>query len=166
MSLERLVKYSKLNRVQQDAVRMRVEGEKIEVISIALNKPAPTLNDWLCPWRGKLMEELEEYKAYLVSKQMETTEEFQKKIAMDAERLWDELKSIALSDDDEMPKHVKLGALDSALDRIGIARVSKTEGKIGISVTDADRKRRFEEIAELQKDLAPVQVARLMGKVG
>lgn len=144
---------------------MRAEGEKFEVIAAQLKTPKATLETWMCPGWGSLTEELAEYKAYLSDIKVQSTEDFQKEIAKDAKVLWERLKSLALSDDDEVPRAVRLGALDSALDRIGVARVSKTEGKVGISISDEDRRRRFEELKAIQADVLPEQVLRLAGKV-
>ena len=69
--------------------------------------------------------------------------------------------SLALSQDPSIPHHVILGAIDSVLDRAGVARVSKTEGKHTLSVSDDDRKKRFAELADLQADLKPEQILRL-----
>lgn len=133
-------------------------------IAAALDVPFSTLEMWVTPG-GSLSDEVEEYKAYLADKQIQSTEDFQKRIAEDAQIAWERLKGIALSDDPTMPRHVSLAALDSMLDRIGVARVTKTEGKHTLAMTDDDRRKRFEQIRELQADLEPVQILRLAGKV-
>lgn len=154
--------YRLLTEPQQRAVKLRAEGVTVDAIAVELGLPFRTVQDWIVP-SGICADELLEYKAFLADKQIETTEDFQKRIAKDADALWDRLKSIALAEDKAIPQHVVLGALDSALDRIGIARVSKTEGKVGITVTDEDRAKRFKEIAELQADIQPAQILRLQG---
>ena len=160
--LEKLPKYSQLSEIKQKAVRLKAEGLTLEAVAAETNTPVPTVESWVLP-SGLHAEALAEYKAYLAEKQIQSTEDFQKTISRDAEALWERLKAIALSDSSSMPEHVKLGALDSALDRIGIARVSKTEGKHSLSVTDEDRAKRFKEIANLQADLEPVQLNNLAG---
>ena len=159
---ESLPKWRQLSENKQKAVKLRAEGVTMEAIAAELVTPGPTVRDWFCG-PSLLEEELYEYKMFLADKQIESTEEFQKRIAKDADALWDRLKALALSDESSIPKHVILGALDSALDRIGIARVSKTEGKLGLTVTDEDRAKRFKEIAELQADIQPIQLKRLAG---
>ena len=158
----RLPKFSQLSEIKQKAVRMRAEGEKLEVIYEAIGLPYRTIQDWILP-SGSCAEEVEEYKSYLAEKQLETTEALQERAAKDAVEVWERLKALALTDDSTIPMHVVLGAIDSVLDRAGIARVTKTEGKHAITVTDEDRRKRFAEIAELQGDLEPIQLRRLAG---
>lgn len=158
---EILKKYSQLSEIKQQACRLKAEGETLEVISAETGTPLPTVESWVLP-SGLHAECVAEYKLFLAEKQVESTEEFQKRIVGDAVALWERLKSRALSDDLTIPEHVKQAALDSALDRI-IPRISKTEGKHAFTFTDNDRAKRFKEIAELQADIEPLQLKRLAG---
>ena len=157
-----LPKFAQLSEIKQKAVKLRAEGTSYEAMSSERDTPARTIEDWFCG-PSLLAEELTEYKAYLADKQIESTEGFQKTIAKDAEAVWERLKAIALSDDASMPKHVSLAALDSMLDRMGVARVSKTEGELGVTVSEDDRRKRWEEIRNLQSQIKPVQLKQLAG---
>lgn len=157
---EQLAKFKQLSDIRQKAVKMRAEGTTIEAISTELSVPYRTLQEW---YLDQNTEELDEYKAFLADKQIAATESFQEKAAKDAAAVWDKLLSLALSDEPSIPQHVILGAMDSVLDRAGIARVSKTEGKHTVALTDEDRRKRFETIRALQTDLEPTQLMRLAG---
>lgn len=155
-----LIKFRQLSEIKQKAVKLKAEGQTLEVIAAETGVAYPTIESWVLP-SGLFGEEVEEYKAFLADKQIQSTEEFQARAAKDAIAVWEKLLGLALSDDSAIPQHVILGAMDSVLDRAGIARVSKTEGKHSLAVTDEDRAKRFREIAELQKDLQPEQLLRL-----
>ena len=160
-----LPKYSKLSENKRNVIRLRAEGEKLEVIAIETGVPVDTVTKWVCRDGGSLADELQEYKSHLVKKQEKSLEEFQSEIKKDAKKLWDRLILIATSEDVNMLDSVKLNALDSALDRLGLARLSKTEGKTIVSVTDADRVARFNQLREMSVDLLPDQQL-LLAKTG
>lgn len=162
--LEKLPKFSQLSEIKQKAVRLKAEGVTLDAISAEIRRPKPTIEDWVLP-HGSCAEEVEEYRGFLAERQIEAVEDLQKVCQADAKAAWERLKAIAMSEDSNMPKHVSLAAVDSMLDRAGVARVSKTEGKVGLTVTDEDRAKRFREIAELQADIKPEQLLRLAGKV-
>src|SRR3990167_1520381 len=161
---DNLLRLRQLSEVKQKAVRMRAEGTTMEAISSSIDTPYPTVRSWFSGPDASLTEELDEYKAHLADKQIAAAEDLQKVCAADAMAAWARLKSIAMSDDASMPAHVSLAAVDSMLDRAGIARVSKTEGKHSIAMTDDDRRKRFADLAELQADIQPAQLLRLAGK--
>ena len=142
---------------------MRAEGTTMDAIAATIETPSPTVRDWFCG-PALLSEHLDEYKAHLADKQIAAAEDLQKVCVADAMAAWQRLKSIAMSDDASMPAHVSLAAVDSMLDRAGVARVSKTEGKHSVAVTDEDRRKRFADLADLQSDIAPAQLLRLAGK--
>ena len=134
----------------------------MEAISSELSTPFPTVRDWFCG-PSSLDEELTEYKAYLADQQISASVDLQKRAAKDAVAVWEKLLRLSLSDDPSIPSHVILGAMDSVLDRAGIARVSKTEGKLGLTVTEEDRRKRWDEIRNLQSQIDPVQLKQLAG---
>ena len=150
--------YSKLPENKQRAVKLRAEGVTIEAISTELDTPYRTVQDWFLV---SLAAELAEYKAYIASQSIKNTEDLLDQAKRDAVRIWGRLVALAESDDPTVPAHVLVAAMDSVLDRAGIARVSKTEGKLGLSVSDADRKARFAELAELQMDIMPEKLLKL-----
>jgi len=158
----KLVKFSQLTENKQKAVKMRAEGITIEAIASDLGTPFRTVQDWVLP-SGTCVEELSEYKAYLADQQIASSEDLQKRAAKDAVAVWEKLLRLSLSDDPTIPSHVILGAMDSVLDRAGIARVSKTEGKLGLTVTEEDRRKRWDEIRNLQSQIEPVQLKQLAG---
>ena len=157
-----LPKFSKLKLRQQQACRMRAEGITIEATAAEVGVTTQTVEQWFCP-SGRFYDCLVEYKAFMAKEGVERAREFQDKRERDAGVLWERLKEMALAKVGEYPAGVILGALDSALDRAGVERVSKTEGKHTLAVSDEDRRKRFEEIANLQADLAPLQLKRLGG---
>lgn len=159
-----LTKYSALPADKQKAVRLRAEGVTLDAIAADTGRPRRTIEEWICP-AGSLTEELAEYKAHLATMAIKASEALQDTIQADAKAAWERLKAIALCDDPaEIPAHVSAAAVDSMLDRAGIARVSKTEGKTTLNVTDDTRRARFAELAEMQRDLSQDTILRLAGK--
>lgn len=160
-----LTKYSALPADKQKAVRLRAEGVTVDAISAELGIPYRTVQDWIVP-SGSCAEELAEYKSHLATMAIKAAEDLQATIQKDAVIAWERLKAIATcTDTNDIPAHVSQAAADSMLDRAGIARVSKTEGKTTLSVTDDTRLKRFEELADMQRDL-PVDRVRLLAGNG
>lgn len=154
--------FKSLPETKQKAVILRAQGQTWALIAKEVHVSERTVARWFGP-DGSLLEALEEYQEFLAQQKIQKEISFQEKVSRDSEVIWERLKSIALSDDSDTPKHVSLAAVDSMLDRIGIARVTKTEGKHSVAVTDEDRRKRFREIAELQADIKPEQLLQLAG---
>lgn len=158
-----LRKCRKLSEEKQRAVRLRAEGTKQEAIACELNLGIQTIREWTSVPGGTLLEEIAEFKSYIADLQSKDVENIQAIIARDAVKAWERLREVAMVDG--ISKHITLAAVDSMLDRAGIARVTKTEGKHSINVTDEDRRKRFEEIKDLQSDIEPDQLLRLAGNI-
>ena len=147
--------YSKLSSKKQRAVALRLEGVKFEAISSELGLSMMTMARWFGP-NGVLLPEYNEYKSFLSDERLKGALSIEEKILKDSEAAWERLKRIGL--DESTPKNVAIQALDSMLDRAGLARLNKSESSNVTELRGLTKEDRQEMFAEVLKMVKPKAV--------